>query len=482
MKIQNIFRRFQTGFALGLLAFVTTIGGSIALANHAWAATCDNANIVYCGLDGSTTRNYIASMRSHWQNTNPADFRQIARWGGWNQGLVDGMMIGNTKVGTLNATTGTITVDCRIVARQTHMSARFNGGASFYAIKEGVWARPITANHASNSYKVLVAFDTTGKAVAGVAVDCGNILKFTATEPPAPAPSPKLTCMSLTATPQATARNFKFDATSAAQNTTIQKYTFDFGDGTPVQTVNTNQTTASTTHTYADKTASYTARVYVHSADVVDVTAPTCTKAVSVTATPVVVNHPAIAIEKTASADSVAVNQEFTYTIKVTNTGDVALTNVIVSDKAPANITFVRASSGNVTSVLWTTTLAQLAKGASATFTITAKATAVSDSIVNKACVNANEITGTEDDCDEAELEVGAVKAAECKPGIPVGDEDCAADEGDEDEDEDDPEALPDTGAGSIIGLAIVAAMAGGSLHYLVRNGFPKVRFNRYEN
>lgn len=106
----------------------------------------------------------------------------------------------------------------------------------------------------------------------------------------------------------------------------------------------------------------------------------------------------------------VGVNVEFTYQIAVTNDGKVNLKNVKVSDQAPAGVTFLAASAGTVTPASWNHTIPALAIGETQNFTITAKVPNHKDnSIVNTACVDATEVPGSPDDCDDATVETKKV-------------------------------------------------------------------------
>lgn len=71
-----------------------------------------------------------------------------------------------------------------------------------------------------------------------------------------------------------------FKATGAATNTTIQGFDFDFGDSAK-QSVNTNQTTASTGHTYT-KGGKYTASVVMRTAAGTTPATPACTVVITV--------------------------------------------------------------------------------------------------------------------------------------------------------------------------------------------------------
>ncbi|MBP9852714.1 MAG: hypothetical protein QG629_409 [Patescibacteria group bacterium] len=485
--VKSILHKARTGFAMGLIAFATLAGSSLVFAQSAYAANCDKVNIVYCGLSGSSIQGYISSIKQHWNQNQPADFRQIARWGGWTDGIASGMTASNTKVGTLNANTGAITVDGRVVATNTHMSARFNGGRGFYPIKSGVWARPITVSHARASYKVVIAFNADGKAVAGIAEECGNIIKFTPTPPPpVKPPKPDLKCVNLTKDKvDGVKRTWKFTAKAYKANTTIKNYVFDFGDGTK-ETVKTDNKQAHIQHTFAEAGKTYKVRAYVNSTDKSDVTSANCVVSAKTAKVPPPppppVTKPSVVITKEVSKEEVAINESFTYTLKVTNNGNVDLTNVAVSDNAPEYVEFVSAPVGTLTAKTWKTTIASLKIGESQTFTIVAKATAYAENVVNTACVDATEVPGNPDDCDDVSIDIPKppVEPKECKPGIPVGSPEC----------EDRPvvithtnPSLPNTGAGSVIATVAFVSIAAAVTHSLYVNGTPKLSFKRqYEN
>src|SRR5262249_32250829 len=81
-----------------------------------------------------------------------------------------------------------------------------------------------------------------------------------------------------------------------------------------------------------------------------------------------------LAITKTGPAN-VATGQTVTYTLSVHNNGPSAAAGVSVTDVLPANLTFVSAGSGcSTSSGTVTCTVANLASGADATFTITVTA------------------------------------------------------------------------------------------------------------
>jgi uncharacterized repeat protein (TIGR01451 family) len=107
----------------------------------------------------------------------------------------------------------------------------------------------------------------------------------------------------------------------------------------------------------------------------------------------------------------VAVGQEFTYNVTVTNNGQVNLKNVVVTDKPQDGVTLVGKLVGTISGNVWSYTIPALAIGESKTFTLTAKVNAyVAGELNNTACVNATEVnpgspTAT-DDCDDAKVTV----------------------------------------------------------------------------
>jgi uncharacterized repeat protein (TIGR01451 family) len=127
-------------------------------------------------------------------------------------------------------------------------------------------------------------------------------------------------------------------------------------------------------------------------------------------------NNPNVDIEKKVSKQIIPVSGEFVYTLEVTNTGDVALTNVKVTDPAPEGVNFIESTrpEGTTTTVGVTNfeaTIANLAVGQKVSFQIKSKVVKeVVGKIVNTACVNAPEVNpgnpAQNDDCDSVEIEV----------------------------------------------------------------------------
>ena len=118
---------------------------------------------------------------------------------------------------------------------------------------------------------------------------------------------------------------------------------------------------------------------------------------------------PSILIKKTVNNQKnakIEANTDFNYEITVSNNGNIDLKDVVVTDRAPANITFVSADSGEIKDNTLTLKVSSLKVGESKTITIKSQATATGITAVNTACVDTPTIPGDNDGCDSAKVEV----------------------------------------------------------------------------
>ncbi len=194
---------------------------------------------------------------------------------------------------------------------------------------------------------------------------------------------------------------------STANGATVSQYIFKiYKDNTLVdtKTVDTTALTASTKYTQ-ETVGDYTVKLTVKTS-LGDKTGNNCQANFTV----VKQKTPSDAITKLVDGvkyKRVGVNVEFTYQLRVTNNGEVDLTNVKVTDVPQAGITLVSAPVGTITDNKWSTTISKLAIGESKDFTITAKVPVYqAGMLVNTACVDAPEVPGTPDHCDTANVDV----------------------------------------------------------------------------
>ena len=118
---------------------------------------------------------------------------------------------------------------------------------------------------------------------------------------------------------------------------------------------------------------------------------------------------PSILIKKTVNNQKnakIEANTDFNYEMTVSNNGNVDLKDVVVTDRAPANITFVSADNGEIKDNTLTLKINSLKVGESRTITIKSQATATGITAVNTACVDTPTIPGENDGCDSAKVEV----------------------------------------------------------------------------
>lgn len=232
-------------------------------------------------------------------------------------------------------------------------------------------------------------------------------------------PTPVYICDSLTAT-KISRNEYKFTtATTAKDGATLKSVAYDFGDGK-------TGTGTTVNHTYAAPGTYTVVATPTFTVDGKDVTAPSnaCKATITIEKENCTVpgkehlpvdspeckeDKPAVEITKlvnNAETATVTVGTEFEYEISVKNTGNVDLKDVVVTDKAPAQVTLlsVKDNLGKIENNTWTYTLGTLKVGETKKFTLTAKYAAyVAGNHVNNVCVETPTIPGTNpDDCDEA--------------------------------------------------------------------------------
>jgi len=267
-----------------------------------------------------------------------------------------------------------------------------------------------TAKTATANVDLASAGDYTAQVTVntseGPKTNDGCKAKFTVNAAPAAA------CVNLDAI-VADRTNVTLNAQASATNgATISAYDFSVKNsgGTVVasKTVTSTAQTASANVVLNDE-GNYTAQVLVHTS-LGDKTGAQCTAPIKITSAP----KPNVTITKFVDhvkREQVAVNQNFIYEVTVKNTGEVDLTNVVVTDPAPQGVTMLSSDLGTIANNALSYTIPSLKVGASTNFTIAAKVTDyVAGDLVNTACVNAPEVNPTQpekaDACDTATVTV----------------------------------------------------------------------------
>ena len=334
-------------FKLGIYSLLIAVASVVAFTTYIQPSeavtVCDKVNIVYCGITGATVQdniNYLRKLKSDGRDTlGNTDMVYMINRAGFTDSVLSSSTPTNTKLGTLYRN-GEIRVGGKVVATDTWISARFTDGSGFVLVKSGVWERKTTTSMQNDTEEVLVRFDSNGKAIAAIMMDCGNSLRFTPVEPkpvqvcnPAngaiisvmpgeaskylPVDSPKckdvtvcrlsdkvypvtikqaeldsnptkysknpedcttksLVCNSLIAAP-VIGKELEYTFTAKATPTNTTITNYVFSFGDQANTtVTTSATTATTNHTYADYAKSYTAKVVVNSKDKTGVTSTDC--------------------------------------------------------------------------------------------------------------------------------------------------------------------------------------------------------------
>jgi|JI10StandDraft_1071094.scaffolds.fasta_scaffold02239_22 uncharacterized repeat protein (TIGR01451 family) len=289
-------------------------------------------------------------------------------------------------------------------------------GSVFYS--RPLWRFDSTSWTLTNGSTHNVFKGTSAKlGVFAIMKNCGNLAATKLPTPPPPPPPvvipPTATCTVLDAI-KIDRDKYRFTmGSSVANGATISGYTITVknSSGAVVKTINESSTNSSfesqTVHTFSP--GSYTASSTVNTS-LGPITSDSCVDQFVVEEAPVVTN-PSVTITKKVDGveqKTVAIGQEFKYQIVAKNTGDIALSNVTVSDNAPAGVTFVSATLGSIANNKWSYTVANLPVGQSITVSITAKVPAYAAGFIkNTACVDTPTISATNpDSCDDATVDV----------------------------------------------------------------------------
>ncbi len=466
VKMKTIIKRVmpqKTAFLAGLFGLLMVAGMTIGFAPKVLAA-CDKVNIVYCGINGSTTNDKILSMRGFWKGNKDTrgntDIAWMFNWGGFSTTVMNTMTTSNTKVGTLYRD-GRIVVDGRVVGTDTWITARFSSGAGFVKVKDGVWMRKTTTSMRNSADQVLVHFDSSGKAIAAIVLHCGNVTRFTPTTPPpaptpAPTPTPKPTptptpvitpatykCESLKAVAINEAKyQYRFTATPVADKATFQSATFDFGDGTKAEGVKSTDRgkTVSVEKTYTKAGTYKITATLTFLADGKTVNS-NCTATITTV-------KPFYECVELKGPKPDGLTYTFEAVAKYYNGAVLKSADFVFGDGK--SVLGVKPTSDSDTSIITQHTYAQPGN--------------YSVHATLKFIVDGQEVTAN--NCN-AKISPEQPPVPECRPGIPVGDPRCEPCPYDASLPKDDPRCqeapveLPNTGAGNVVAMGLAVVVAG---------------------
>lgn len=418
---------------------------------------CDKYAIVYCGTMS------VSEIRDKYSEK---DHDNVFRAFGISKADVSG----DIRKGTVYQD-GRVVVGGKTVATNAVMAARYLGGSS---ISGSSTAKKTSVSRMGSAQEALVKFNADGEFEWAIMTPCGNPVKAT----PVKVKKPVYSCDGLNAVSLSrTKYEFTTDAT-AKDGASVASYNYTFGDG------HTAKAGKTTTHTYA-KPGTYTVSVKVSvTVHGKTLTAPgDCQTTITVAPENCPIkgkenypkdspeckdDKPSIEITKTVNDVEhavVAVDEEFTYKVVVTNTGDIALKDAVVTDKAPSQVTLVSANVGTVSGNTWTYTIPSLAVGESDSFTITAKyAKYAGGTHKNTVCVDTPTVPGSPDDCDDATTKTGEkieVCDTDTNEVVSIERDEFDATHMTKDvskcDEEEAPEELPETGVAENIGTVVGA-------------------------
>ena len=231
-----------------------------------------------------------------------------------------------------------------------------------------------------------------------------NCEKSFETKAPTPTPvKPELVCKNITIN-QITRTKFEFNTSYTVNNTTFVGVKYIVKDQSGKVVIEKTVQNSSKLTINIDIVGKFTISSTIITKDGENSNA-NCEKSFEVKRE----EKPSIIIKKTVNNQKnakIEAETDFNYEITVSNNGNVSLKDVVVTDRAPANITFVSADSEEIKDNILTLKINSLKIGESKTVVIKSRATATGMSAINTACVDTPTIPGDNDGCDSAKVEV----------------------------------------------------------------------------
>jgi hypothetical protein len=413
------------------LAFTAAIVALVAIPAKAvtidTSRDCDKYAVMYCG---SMTKAEIIKKLQNGDGQNSAkNIKEI--YAKFNLDVND-IEAANFEKGVVYKS-GEVKIGNKVVATNVKTYIRTMG--------------KVSTSQMGTAQEALVAMDASGKFMFAVMTPCGNPVTGTPVEPPKPKPQ-TLTCDAVKVTiTDAKNRVVSAAVTGSATNTTISAYKIDFGDGTVF-----DQQTAN--HTYANY-GKYT--IVAHVSGTVNGEAKTVTSAAC--AKEVEFAEPPKPVEQAITCDALtldALNREKRY-VKVTVKGSTANTT----------IDSYKIDFGDGTQPVSMQT-AEHTYADYGTFKIVAHVSGTVNgqvvSVTGVNCAQTVSFTKTPDPCPT-------------NPNLPIDDPKCKPCPTNPELNYDDPKCttpptpeLPNTGAGSVLGLMSGVTILGAMGHRMWMN------------
>lgn len=472
-----------------LIALFVTIGGFVGYnmvtgdnsSATTYATDCDANAIIRCGTLST------AALKQKYDANSTGDLHNIFN----AYGISASMIASGAKTGGYVTKTGNVVYNGKTVATGANSLGRqyISGSSKVTIAGHAYYSRPTSVSFVADSIPAYIFFDGNGKFVAAILYSCGNPVKAVAVPVP---PKPVYSCDSLTVS-KITRTEYQFTAHATAKNGAIIKgYSFNFGDGT----TNPSGLSATATHSYLqDGTFAVAASVQIQVDGKIISVAGNCKTTVTVVPAPCTIpgkenlpansplcvpDNPGVKIVKNVNHlrdITVKAGVPFEYELAVTNTGDVDLQFVKVTDPAPAGVQFVSTPVGIIGANSWSYTIPSLAKGETRNFTIMAKVvTDQTADIPNTACVDVPTIPGYPDSCDTVYVHVKKIQVCELATSKIITIDKSAFDSSKYSTDMNDcvstppvtPPELPHTGIGDVLGGTVsLGTVSGASLYYL---------------
>lgn len=419
--------------ACAALFGAATVSGHTAAAE----AACDSDAIIYCGI--SSPSNFISKVRDNDSKNGHHDLKAIYAYYGLKANDYDNFVAHAVSGTAYND--GRIVVDGKVIAtgaKNIGREASVQGphpfpvvinGQTYYGNDDGIM-------YATTSHPVYVLFDDSGTMQFAVEKACGNPAFGTVVRTSA-------SCSVLHKDAVAGKLNtYRFTAEAATKgNATITKYVYNFGDGSP--SVTKINGSAPVEHTYT-KAGNFTASVTVYAS----VPGDANVKLPSVSLCTKVINVSLPFYNCVALTGAILDKSKFSYSFTAkANYGNGATFTSVDFTFGDGKSQGVVKPTGNVVTITHTYAKAgQYNIAALLHFTVNGKA------VTAPTCTAA--VTPT------------TPPTPTCKPGVPVGSAECLppcqpGSTVPPESAECQPPELPNTGAGNVVALFGVVAVAG---------------------